>query len=50
MNWIQSYFKSIHRLARDLRDALEIKEILIGHGIRLVTIEENYDSLYEGGQ
>lgn len=42
-------FKSIHRLARDLRDALEIKEILIGHGIRLVTIEENYDSLYEGG-
>ncbi|MEW4235998.1 recombinase family protein [Bacillus thuringiensis] len=42
-------FKSIHRLARDLRDALEIKEILVGHGIRLVTIEENYDSLYEGG-
>lgn len=41
-------FKSIHRLARDLKDALEIKEILIGHGIRLVTIEENYDSLYEG--
>lgn len=41
-------FKSIHRLARDLKDALEIKEILLGHGIRLVTIEENYDSLYEG--
>lgn len=41
-------FKSIHRLARDLKDALEIKEILIGHGIRLVTLEEDYDSLYEG--
>ncbi|MDZ5607928.1 recombinase family protein [Bacillus pseudomycoides] len=41
-------FKSIHRLARDLKDALEIKEILLGHGIRLVTIEEGYDSLYEG--
>ncbi|WP_231559674.1 recombinase family protein [Bacillus sp. UNC322MFChir4.1] len=41
-------FKSIHRLARDLKDALAIKEILIGHGIRMVTIEENYDSLYEG--
>ncbi|TKH49343.1 recombinase family protein [Bacillus cereus] len=41
-------FKSIHRLGRDLRDALEIKEILLGHGVRLVTIEEGYDSYYEG--
>lgn len=41
-------FKSIHRLARDMRDALEIKETLIAHGVRLVTIEEGYDSLYEG--
>lgn len=41
-------FKSIHRLARDLKDALEIKEIFIAHGVRLVTIEEMYDSLYEG--
>lgn len=41
-------FKSIHRLARDLKDALEIKEIFLGHGVRLVTIEEGYDSLYEG--
>ncbi|MFB5548209.1 recombinase family protein [Bacillus cereus] len=41
-------FKSIHRLARDLKDALEIKEILLGHGVRLVTIEEGYDSYYEG--
>lgn len=41
-------FKSIHRLARDLKDALEIKEILVGHGVRLVTIEEGYDSYYEG--
>jgi DNA invertase Pin-like site-specific DNA recombinase len=41
-------FKSIHRLARDLKDALEIKEVFIAHGVRLVTIEEGYDSLYEG--
>ncbi|MCA1021780.1 recombinase family protein [Halobacillus litoralis] len=41
-------FKSIHRLARDLKDALEIKEVLIGHGVRVVTIEENYDSHLEG--
>ncbi|MDQ0174471.1 recombinase family protein [Bacillus chungangensis] len=41
-------FKSIHRLARDMRDALEIKETLIAHSVRLVTIEEGYDSLYEG--
>ncbi|MEF7558502.1 recombinase family protein [Bacillus thuringiensis] len=41
-------FKSIHRLARDLKDALEIKEILLGHGVRLITIEEGYDSHYEG--
>src|SRR5690606_37013033 len=41
-------FKSIHRLARDMRDSLEIKETLIAHGVRLVTIEEGYDSLYEG--
>ena len=31
-----------------MRDALEIKEILLGHGVRLVTIEEGYDSYYEG--
>ncbi|UOQ47234.1 recombinase family protein [Gracilibacillus caseinilyticus] len=41
-------FKSIHRLARDLKDALEIKEVLLGHGVRVVTIEEGYDSQYEG--
>ena len=41
-------FKSIHRLARDLKDALEIKEVLTAHGVRVVTIEEGYDSLYEG--
>lgn len=41
-------FKSIHRLARDMKDSLEIKEVLIAHGVRLVTIEEGYDSLYEG--
>lgn len=41
-------FKSIHRLARDLRDALDIRETLIANGVRLVTIEEGYDSLLEG--
>jgi len=41
-------FKSIHRLARDLKDALEIKEVLLAHGVRVVTIEEDYDSLKEG--
>lgn len=41
-------FKSIHRLARDMKDALEIKEVLLAHGVRVVTIEEGYDSLYEG--
>ncbi|WP_077703368.1 recombinase family protein [Virgibacillus dokdonensis] len=41
-------FKSIHRLARDLKDALEIKEVLLGHGVRVVTIEEGYDSYVEG--
>lgn len=41
-------FKSIHRLARDLKDALEIKEVLVAHNVRVVTIEEDYDSLKEG--
>ncbi|SEO79895.1 Site-specific DNA recombinase [Amphibacillus marinus] len=41
-------FKSIHRLARDLKDALEVKEVLLGHNVRVVTIEEGYDSEYEG--
>lgn len=41
-------FKSIHRLARDLKDALEIKEVLLGHGVRVVTMEEGYDSQVEG--
>lgn len=41
-------FKSIHRLARDLKDSLEIKEVLVGHGVRVVTIEEDYDSYTEG--
>jgi site-specific DNA recombinase len=41
-------FKSIHRLARDLKDSLEIKEVLLGHGVRVVTIEEGYDSQIEG--
>jgi DNA invertase Pin-like site-specific DNA recombinase len=40
-------FKSIHRLARDLKDALEIKEVFVAHGVRVITIEEGYDSLYE---
>ncbi|MCO7124767.1 recombinase family protein [Sporolactobacillus shoreicorticis] len=41
-------FKSISRLARDLKDALEIKEVLISARVRVITIEEGYDSLTEG--
>ncbi|PAF37854.1 recombinase family protein [Terribacillus saccharophilus] len=41
-------FKSISRLARDLKDSLEIKELLLSANVRVVTIEEQYDSLYEG--
>lgn len=41
-------FKSISRLARDLKDSLEIREVLLAHGVRVVTLEEGYDSLYEG--
>ncbi|WP_117161281.1 recombinase family protein [Paraliobacillus sp. X-1268] len=41
-------FKSLHRLARDLKDALEIKEVMLGHGVRVITIEEGYDSELEG--
>lgn len=40
-------FKSITRLARDLKDALYIREILVSNGVRVVTLEEDYDSLYE---
>ncbi|MEC0304858.1 recombinase family protein, partial [Terribacillus saccharophilus] len=35
-------------LARDLKDSLEIKELLLSANVRVVTIEEQYDSLYEG--
>ncbi|WP_051575098.1 recombinase family protein [Sporolactobacillus terrae] len=41
-------FKSISRLARDLKDALEIKELLLSASVRVVTIEEGYDSFTEG--
>ncbi|MDA1478420.1 recombinase family protein [Bacillus changyiensis] len=41
-------FKSVSRLARDLKDALEIREVLLAHGVRVVTLEEGYDSLTEG--
>ncbi|WLR50128.1 recombinase family protein [Bacillus tianshenii] len=37
-------FKSISRLARDLKDSLEIREVLTGHGVRIISIEEGYDS------
>ncbi|OEH91948.1 recombinase family protein [Bacillus solimangrovi] len=37
-------FKSISRLARDLKDSLEIREVLIAHGVRIISIEEGYDS------
>lgn len=37
-------FKSISRLARDLKDSLEIREVLIGHNVRIISVEEGYDS------
>lgn len=37
-------FKSISRLARDLKDSLEIREVLIAHNVRIISIEEGYDS------
>ncbi|RAL26723.1 recombinase family protein [Thermoflavimicrobium daqui] len=37
-------FKSISRLARDLKDSLEIRETFIAHNVRIISIEEGYDS------
>lgn len=37
-------FKSISRLARDLKDSLEIREVFIAHHVRIISIEEGYDS------
>lgn len=37
-------FKSISRLARDLKDSLEIREVLTAHHVRIISIEEGYDS------
>ncbi|SFS98715.1 recombinase family protein [Marininema halotolerans] len=37
-------FKSISRLARDLKDSLEIREVFIAHNVRIISVEEGYDS------
>lgn len=37
-------FKSIHRLARDLKDALEIREVFAAYNVRMISVEEGYDS------
>ncbi|OYD08301.1 recombinase family protein [Paludifilum halophilum] len=37
-------FKSISRLARDLKDSLEIREVFISHNVRIISVEEGYDS------
>lgn len=37
-------FKSISRLARDLKDSIEIREVLLAHKVRIISIEEGYDS------
>ncbi|MGG2064189.1 recombinase family protein [Bacillus sp. S14(2024)] len=37
-------FKSISRLARDLKDSLEIREVFLAHGVRIISVEEGYDS------
>lgn len=41
-------FKSIHRLARDLKDALEIREVFTAYNVRVISIEEGYDSFQVG--
>ncbi|MCM3765486.1 recombinase family protein [Neobacillus niacini] len=37
-------FKSISRLARDLKDSLEIREVFLAHNVRIISVEEGYDS------
>ncbi|WP_242302194.1 recombinase family protein [Bacillus cereus group sp. BfR-BA-01423] len=41
-------FKSISRLARDLKDSLEIREVLLAHNVRIISVEEGYDSVKAG--
>ncbi|MCU4764618.1 recombinase family protein [Bacillus cereus] len=41
-------FKSISRLARDLKDSLEIREVFLAHNVRIISVEEGYDSLKAG--
>ncbi|MFC3883140.1 recombinase family protein [Bacillus songklensis] len=41
-------FKSISRLARDLKDSLEIREVFIAHQVRIISVEEGYDSSKAG--
>jgi len=41
-------FKSISRLARDLKDSLEIREVFLAHGVRIISVEEGYDSIKAG--
>ncbi|MCO0597281.1 recombinase family protein [Peribacillus butanolivorans] len=41
-------FKSISRLARDLKDSLEIREVFLAHNVRIISIEEGYDSVKAG--
>ncbi|MBP0723924.1 recombinase family protein [Bacillus sp. RG28] len=41
-------FKSISRLARDLKDSLEIREVFLAHGVRIISVEEGYDSTKAG--
>ncbi|MCC2480471.1 recombinase family protein [Bacillus pacificus] len=41
-------FKSISRLARDLKDSLEIREVFLAHHVRIISVEEGYDSVKAG--
>ncbi|WP_044784526.1 recombinase family protein [Bacillus thuringiensis] len=41
-------FKSISRLARDLKDSLEIREVFLAHQVRIISVEEGYDSVKAG--
>ncbi|MCI1693808.1 recombinase family protein [Aneurinibacillus aneurinilyticus] len=41
-------FKSISRLARDMKDSLEIREVFTAYNVRLISIEEGFDSFKAG--
>ena len=39
---------NLFRLARDLKDSLEIREVFLAHNVRIISVEEGYDSVKAG--